>query len=203
MSPDNASPENITRLLERAAAGDETAHHDLFQAVYGELRRIARGQRRRANRGDDTMNTTALVHEAYLKLMGPGQPEWERRAHFFAVAARAMRQILIDQARRAAAAKRGGEQQRVTLDRALERGLGSAMGPGSSVGPESLIALGESLDRLEQSSPQHSRIVECRFFGDMTIEDTAQALGVSPATVKRGWALARAWLYRDLQEQLG
>lgn len=190
---------DITRMLVAAREGEPGAMDDLFESVYPRLLEIAK-RRRRGWRGNETVDTTALVHEAYLRLADQSEPEWQNRAHFLAVASTAMRHILLDYAKRKRAAKRGGEYGHVALhemEAALKR-LGEA-GEASS---EALIALDESLRRLEKHDRRQSRIVICRFFGDMTIRDTAEALGVSPATVKRGWAMAQAWLYRDLKQTL-
>lgn len=193
---------DVTRLLERATEGDSSALDDLFPLVYGELRRIARGQRRRVAATDrnDTLNTTALVHEAYLRLVGWEDPAWRHRGHFYAVAAKAMRQILIDHARRQRAGKRGGDRKRVAFDE-VERTL-RAEDPLSPGAADAVLALEGALQRLEEESERHARIVELRFFAGMTIPDTAKSLGISPATVKRGWAVARSWLHRDLRERL-
>jgi RNA polymerase sigma factor (TIGR02999 family) len=169
----------------------------LTAPVYDELYALAQRQRR-GWRGDDTLNTTALVHEAYLKLAGrPGSP-WQSRAHFLATASVAMRQILLDYAKAKRVRKRGGGRARVSLHE-IESGLRSNA-PESTA--EALIALDESLHRLARREPTQSRIVECRFFGEMTIRETAEALGISDATVKRAWSVARAWLYRDIQRTL-
>jgi RNA polymerase sigma factor (TIGR02999 family) len=198
------SSSTVSDLLPRVAAGDGDAFDRLFEVVYPELRRIARGQLRRWNRPADgtVYHTTVLVHEAYLKLAGADSPAWEHRSHFYAVAARAMRQILIDHARRVGAQKRGGEFERVTLDDA-ERLLDSPDGGTGFELAETLLSLNRSLERLEAESEQHSRIVECRFFGGMTIPETASALGVSEATVKRGWSVARTWLFREMKDEMG
>lgn len=192
-------PRTVTRLLVDLRDGRREAFDELFPLVYLELHGAAARQRR-GWEGDETLDTTALVHEAYLKLVDQSAPDWRCRAHFVAVAARAMRQILIDHARRKCAAKRGGRQTPRSLDElrvALEEG-----GDPAEAGSEALVALDDSLRRLESLDDLQSRIVECRFFGDMTIKDTADALGISPATVKRGWAVAKAWLYRDLTQAL-
>lgn len=171
---------------------------DLFERVYAELRARARGQRR-GWKGDETLNTTALIHETYLKLAHTGAPHWKSRAHFLAVASRAMRQILVDYGRAKRSAKRGGSRERTTVG-ALETHTAPAPSDESA---EAFVRLEASLTRLEEANPRHARIVECRFFGDMTIADTAEALGLSPASVKRGWAIAKAWLYRDLGRSRG
>ena len=187
--------ETVVRLLAEMRAGDRQAFDQLLPLVYHDLHRLARNQRRRWD-GDESLNTTALVHEAYLRLVGTPEQAWEHRPHFLAVAATAMRQILIDNARRRRAAKRGGGQQRVAFNE-IEAALRDG-GDAGIAGSDALLALEEALRRLETLDPRQSRIVECRFFGGMSIDDTAAALGVSPATVKRGWAMAQAWLHREL-----
>ena len=196
----SADSQTVTRLLHAVRAGDPAAFDELFGLVYGELHALAVGQRRRW-RGDRTLNTTALVHEAYLRLADHPSPEWRSRSHFLAVASRAMRQVLLDYAKRRRAAKRGGGRARISLHE-IEATLGGDGDPGDAW-PEAVIALEASLRRLERHDARQSRIVECRFFAGMTIRETAEALGVSPATVKRGWSMARAWLYRDLERELG
>jgi RNA polymerase sigma factor (TIGR02999 family) len=190
---------DTTRRLARIRNGDAAAVDELFALVYDELRGLARAQRRRWE-GDHTLNTTVLVHEAYLRPVGQTSPEWEDRAHFMSVAARAMRHILIDYARQRQAQKRGGARERLSLDE-IESSLAGA--DPSEARDEALLALDASLERLAGESERQSRIVECRFFGGMTIEETAEAVGVSPATVKRAWTAAQAWLYRDLRAALG
>jgi RNA polymerase sigma factor (TIGR02999 family) len=188
----------VTRLLGDLRAGDPRALDDLLPLVYRELHALARRQRRRW-KGDETLNTTALVHEAYLRLADQSAPQWSNHAHFLAVASTAMRQILVDYAKRKRAGKREGGRRRVDL-REVEAVL--AGGGASEVQSDALLALDESLHRLERHDPRQCQVVECRFFGRMTIEDTAEALGISSATVKRGWAMAQAWLYRDLTRTL-
>ena len=188
--------QSVDRALEALRAGTPGAFDEMFPLVYDELRRIAARQRRRWD-GDETLNTTAVVNEAYLKLVDQSAPDWQSRAHFLAVASTAMRQILIDYAKRKRAAKRGGGRPHLAfhdIDSVLQGHEGAA-----GAQDELLVALDESLGRLQQGEPKQARIVECRFFGGMSIEDTAEALGVSAATVKRGWAMAQAWLYRDLK----
>jgi RNA polymerase sigma factor (TIGR02999 family) len=184
-----AEAAEITRLLQAAGSGDRAAADRLFGRVYEELRRSAEAQRRRW-RGDETLNTTALVHEAYIKLVGQGSTDWQDRAHFFAVAARAMRHVLVNYAERRQAAKRGGDVQMVPLDEA---------NPVSQEVAGEVLALNQALERLEQRSERQSRVVECRFFVGLTISETADVLGISPATVKRDWALASAWLRREVE----
>lgn len=183
-------PGEITELLEALGTGRDGAFEELFEAVYGELRRLAHSQRRRW-RGEETLNTTALIHEAYLKLAGGRLPPKQDRARFFAVAARAMRQILIDRARRSRAERRGGGAAQVSLT--------DAEPPAGRTFPEAeLLSLDDALDRLEEIDPRQVRIVECRFFAGLDVEETAEAVGVSTATVKRDWRAARAWLHREL-----
>ena len=191
--------QTVTRLLEEVRNGNEAAVDRLFVVVYDELHERAHAQRRRWH-GDNTLNTTALIHEAYLKLVDQEEAAWENRAHFLAVAATAMRHILINYARDRRAQKRGGNQPQFSLE-GLRDELGRAVAI-SDERAEALIVLGEALARLEKVSERQSRIVECRFFGGMTIEETAAALGISTATVSRGWAMAKAWLHREMQREL-
>jgi len=187
-------------LLDDVRRGDPTAMARLFAMVYDKLREIARIQRRRQP-STETLNTTALVHEAYIKLFGSQSRDFNDRAHFMAVAATAMRQILISHARRNAAAKRGGGQAPATfeeVERALETEASFAAPTADAV-----LALDRALEQLHQHSQRQAQIVECRFFGGMSIEDTAVALGISPATVKRDWSMAQAWLHREIQRDLG
>jgi RNA polymerase sigma factor (TIGR02999 family) len=196
---DDLDPQTVTRLLHELSAGNHHAFADVLPLVYEELHQLAAGQRRRWT-GDETLNTTSLVHEAYLRLVDQTAPQWSTRPHFLAVAATAMRQILLDYAKRKHAAKRGGASRRIPLHE-VEAVLKGGGDP-SEARSEALLALDDSLRRLEKHDRRQSRIVECRFFGGMTIQDTAEALGISPATVSRGWAVAQAWLYRDLNQTL-
>jgi len=181
--------EPVSELLAKWRAGDEESLRCLVPLVYNELRRLAHCQLRK-ERPDHTLQTTALVHEAYLSLMKQQTVEPESRAHFFAVCANLMRQVLIQYARRRKAAKRDGGY-RLTLDRAL------ALAEDPSV---DLVALDDALNRLAQLDPQQSRIVELRFFGGLSIEDTSHVLGISPATVKRHWTTARVWLHDEISK---
>jgi RNA polymerase sigma factor (TIGR02999 family) len=179
----------ITLLLESVRAGDRRALDELFAVVYHDLRQVAHGQRLRWD-GDFTLQTTALVHEAYLKLAGSKASDWRNRAHFFAVASRAMRQILVNYAERRRAAKRGGPAESLPLDE---------VNPVAPEAAEELLALNEALGRLEAVSERQSRVVEHRFFGGLALRETAEVLGVSLATVKRDWALASAWLREEVR----
>lgn len=184
----------VTQLLARLAGGEAAAVDELFALLYDELRLIAHRQRGRW-RGDHTLQTTALVHEAFLKLVGQEQIDAESRAHFLALAARAMRHILCNYAREQAAHKRGGDRVRLTLD---EAGGDAAPDGATSETSEPLLTLDEALAKLERIDPRQSRVVECRFFGSLTIEETARALSISPRTVKRDWSMAQAWLHREI-----
>ncbi len=189
---DPAAAELRTRitgiLLEWGAAGEQRPLDRLLPLVYDELHRIAHRQLRRERTGH-TLSTTALVHEAYLRLVDQTRARWVDRAHFFAVAAGVMRRILVDYARRFRAAKRGGDAQRVDLDVA-EMPLDERS--------EMLITLDEALGRLAELNPRLSQVVEYRFFGGMTEEETAEALGVTERTVRRDWMKAKAWLSREM-----
>lgn len=179
---------DITRLLQDAREGDRAAFDRLLPLVYGELRRVAQRQLRDERPGH-TLDATGLVNEAYLRLVGQVRVDWQGRAHFFGIAARAMRQILVDYARRRTAEKRGGDWQRVTL---TSRGLGL------EIPLEELLSLDAALDRLEEMEPRLRQVVEHRFFAGMTEEEIAEVLGVTPRTVRRDWVKARAWLYKEL-----
>ena len=178
----------ISDLLREIGRGDRAAIDRLFPILYQELKRIARRQRHRERPGH-TLHTTDLVHEAYVKLLGLDRIVWQNRAHFLAVAAQAMRRVLVDHAVAKSAQKRGGQRQRVSLDDAMLQ-MDQPL--------EQLIAIDAQLTRLEALNPRLARVVECRFFSGMSIEETAQALSSSPATVKRDWGLARTWLHREL-----
>ena len=169
-------------------AGSQAMYDELFPLVYAELRRIAAREMRREKPGR-TLQTTALVHEAYLRLLKDASLSFENRAHFLGIAARAMREILIEHARARSARKRGGGAVRLTLD-----DLTAAV-PSPSI---DVLALDEALQRLARLDERHARVVELRYFGGLSVEETAAALELSPATVKRDWTLARAWLFREL-----
>jgi RNA polymerase sigma factor (TIGR02999 family) len=177
----------LTDLLVAWSAGDETARSRLIDAVYNELRGLARGYLRR-ERADHSLAPTALVHEAYLKLIDQRQVRWQNRAHFFAIAAHVMRRILVDHARTRGAAKRDGGQ-RVPL-----QDVQAVMDP-----PEvDVLDLDAALDKLSSLDPRQSELVELRFFGGLTVDEAAAVMRIAPATVDRDWALARAWLFREL-----
>jgi RNA polymerase sigma factor (TIGR02999 family) len=180
--------QQVTSLLLRWRGGDKAALDALMPLVYGELRRLA-SHYLRQERSDHTLQSTALVHEAYARLVGQNVPEWQNRAHFFGVAAQLMRQILVDHARHRRAAKRGGEQCKLALEDAESESKRTEV---------DLIALDDALQGLAKIDPQQSRVVELRFFGGLSIEDTSEVLGISPSTVKRDWNTARVWLYREL-----
>jgi RNA polymerase sigma factor (TIGR02999 family) len=182
------SPADITTLLRRSGSGDREAFDELFEALYAELYQLAQVQRRRWG-GDYTLNSTALVHEAYLKLVDLEDARWSDRGHFLAVAARAIRHILISYARAKRAAKRGGGLEAVPLEEANPLSDGAA---------QEILSLHEALERLETVSQRQAQVVEARFFGGYTIEETAEILGVSAATVKRDWLMASGWLHREL-----
>jgi RNA polymerase sigma factor (TIGR02999 family) len=189
MTPeDTPSSEEITRLLHGAQRGDRAAADKLIPMVYGELRRLARHYLSN-ERPDHTLQPTALVNDALLQLLEIDSIDWQNREHFFGVAANAMRRILIDHARRHKAEKRGGELHQVELDSALAL-AGQRW--------DEVLAVHEALDRLEKFDPPLGKIVELRYFGGMTEEETAEVLGVSARTVKRKWQVARAWLFGEM-----
>jgi RNA polymerase sigma-70 factor (ECF subfamily) len=184
------NPADVTVLLAEVTKGDQQAASKLIPLVYTELRRLA-GRYMRRERTDHTLQATALVHEAYLKLVQHPSVEWQNRAHFFGIAAQVMRHILVDHARGHGREKRGAGQQVVSLEGAL------AFSPEKSV---EVLKLDESLHRLTKLDPRQGRIVELRFFGGLTVEETACVLGISPKTVKREWSVAKAWLHGDLKQ---
>ena len=194
----------VSRLVAAAAEGDRQALDALFPLVYEEIRAIARRQRRRW-RGQHTLNTTAVVHEAYLKLAGSERFDVQSRAHFLAVAATAMRQILINYAESQRTQKRGGALRRVSLSDApmLEPASAEARAARADLLPRDdadlLIELDAALRKLAIVHSRQARVVECRFFGGMTVDETALALAVSPRTVRRDWTVAQAWLHARLE----
>lgn len=187
--PPSSPQEGVTELLIRGSEGERAALDELFPLVYDELRRLA-GSYLNRERADHTLQPTALVHEAYLRLVDQRSVDWRNRAQFFGVAAEMMRRILVNYAQGRHAAKRGGHAPRLSLDEAIgffeERDL-------------SLVALDEALTGLAAIDPRQGRIVELRFFGGLSIEETAEVLEVSPATVKRDWSVAKAWLFREMR----
>jgi RNA polymerase sigma factor (TIGR02999 family) len=179
---------DVTQLLVRWRSGDDRAREQLIPVVYDELRRMAR--RYLANeRPGHTLQSTALVHEAYVRLVASQTPDWNDRAHFFGIAAQVMRQILVDHARKRHAARRGADAQRVTLDAAV------ALPERKGV---DVLALDDALQTLAKLDSQQSRVVELRFFGGLTLEESAEVLGVSVSTVQRDWQTAKVWLRREL-----
>jgi RNA polymerase sigma factor (TIGR02999 family) len=192
MEPDAAQPPDVTALLIAWSNGDEQARDQLLPLVYDELREIAHRYLSRERR-DHTLQTTALVHEAYLRLIDQRAVQWQNRAHFFGVAAQLMRRILIDYARSHQTAKRGQGAVKLSLDDAV------------NVADERagvLLAVDEALDRLAQFDQTKSRVVELKFFGGLTVEETAEALGLSVPTIVRQWRLAKAWLYQELSKEV-
>ena len=188
MSADTPPPARVTALLQAWSDGDQAALQDLLPLVEGELHRLAR-RYMRGERPGHTLQPTALVNEAYLRLVGVSRIRWQNRGHFLAVAARAMRHILVDLARARGYQKRGGGVAAVPLD-----GLDVA---GATPGPD-VVALHDALEALAQFDARKSQVVELRYFGGLTVEETAEVLGVSPETVMRDWKFAKAWLLRQL-----
>ncbi len=189
--PDPAS-DNITHLLKEWSDGDERALDRLTPLVYDELQQQASRYLRRERR-HHSLQTTALINEAYVRLIGAREVQWQNRAHFFAIAANLMRRILVDHARRRDAEKRGGSQIRLTFSDLV------AVAPESDV---DLLAIDEALNRLAIMDPQQARIVELRFFSVLNVDETALALGISPKTVKRDWSVAKAWLRREIGDEM-
>jgi RNA polymerase sigma-70 factor (ECF subfamily) len=182
-------PGDVTQLLRKLSGGDHQAAEELVPLVYNELRRLAVRHLRRERR-NHTLQATALVHEVYMKVVDQDGAQWQNRAQFFAVASQLMRRILVDYARTQQRAKRGGGQQRVTLDEF------SAV---TQVPSAELLAVDEALARLEKLDPRQARVVELRYFGGLTVEEAAEALGISSKTVNREWNVAKAWLYGALR----
>lgn len=182
-------PPDVTDLLLAWSAGDQSSNEQLLNAVYSELHHQA-SRAMRFEPVDSTLQSTALVHEAYLRLVDQRRVVWRNRAHFFGIAAQLMRRILVDQARARLAEKRGGGVAYLTLDDDLASAAEDSL---------EIVALHEALERLAAMDPEQARLVELRYFGGLTIEETAEATGVSPTTVKAEWAVARAWLRRELE----
>jgi RNA polymerase sigma factor (TIGR02999 family) len=181
-------PTSVTQLLVRARDGDSSALAEVFPLIYDELRRLAKAQLQREPDGH-TLSPTALVHEAYIRLIDYSRMEWNGRSHFLAVAATAMRRILVDHARGHRSAKRGGALKRVPIE-SVELGIEDRA--------DLLIAVDEALVRLKDVDPRQAKVVECRFFGGMTEDETAEALGIGVRTAKRDWAKAKVWLHREI-----
>ncbi len=197
-SPDR-TPENpirpsgeLTLLLERAGRGDPTAARELLPLVYQQLRASA-AKKMAAERSDHTLQPTALVHEAYIRLVGQGQVTWDGRAHFYFAAAEAMRRILIEHARARGRQKRSGDWRRVTLDSV---NLAEKNAP-----IEEIVSVDEAICRMEERDERMAKIVRLRFFAGLSVQETAAALGVTDRTIRREWAVARAWLYKFLAEE--
>jgi RNA polymerase sigma factor (TIGR02999 family) len=182
---------DVTVFLEAAAQGDQEAASKLLPLVYAELRSLARGRMGRLSPGQ-TLQPTALVHEAYLRLVGRQDEGWKGRGHFFAAAAQAIRDILVEQARRRAALKRGGDRHRIDVE---------AADLAIQAPEDDVLALDEALKRLEADDPRKGRLVNLRYFAGLTVEDTAEALEVSVSTVEREWRYVRSWLYGQLIER--
>ena len=182
--------QSVTELLMRARSGDASALPNVFPLIYEELHGLAERQLGREPDGH-TLSATALVHEAYMRLIDYTRVEWTGRAHFMAVASTAMRRILVDHARSQRSLKRGGTRRRISID-AIQLGIDDQV--------ELLVAVDAALERLAEHNARQARVVECRFFGAMTEEATAEALGIGLRTVKRDWARAKGWLYRELTD---
>ena len=182
---------NVTRILRNIEAGDPSAADELLPIVYDELRKLAAAKLAKEKPGQ-TLQATALVHDAYLRLVDVDQAQhWDSRGHFFAAAAEAIRRILVENSRRKARVKHGGDRARIELDQAC---------PVTSEPGDELLALDEALDRFAEIAPEKAEVVKLRFFAGMTIPEAAEALGISRATVERYWTYARIWLYAELNE---
>ena len=185
------SPNEITQLLKDWRGGDSKALDTLLPRVYKELRRLARHQLRN-ERADHTLQSGALVHEAYLRLVGASSPQWESRTHFFATAAQLMRQILVDYARRHGAVKRGGTMYKLPLEDAMSTPRRAEV---------DVVALDDALQALARLDERQSRVVELRFFGGLSLNEISEVLEIAPATVQRDWTAARAWLHREMSRR--
>ena len=197
----DAHQESVTELLVAAQRGEDAAVEKLFEKVYAELHRIASAKRRNWIGGDYTMNTTALVHEAYIKLAGQDEHNWTSRSHFMGVAAKAMRHIMINYAEKRRTKKRGGDLKKISIED-QEDSLGLAI-PMSEEQADKFMAIEKALKKLGETNPRQVQIIECKFYGGMSNEETAASLDISTSTVKRDWAMAQAWLYREANEDLG
>ena len=181
-------PHQITQILESINSGDRQAIHELFPLIYDNLRKMARS--RLAREKGQTLQTTALVHEVYLRLLQDENPRWENRRHFFGVAAEAMRRILVENARRRSSLKRGGDHEKITFSDDIAAVQSD---------PWLLIAFDQALNRLQTHDPLMSDVVKLRCFAGLTVKEAGLALGISPRNVDRNWAAAKAWLYREIQ----
>lgn len=181
-------PSEVSLLLQEWRNGDRQALDTLLPLVYKELRRLARMQLQK-ERPDHTLQSAALVHEAYLRLIGLNAPQWESRTHFFAIAAQLMRQILVDYARRHGAVKRGGSVCKLSLEEAKVASRGKNV---------DVLALDDALNSLAKIDPRQSRVVELRFFAGLSLQEISDAMEIAPATVQRDWTAARAWLHREI-----
>ena len=190
---DSPKPSEVTQLLQHLGTGGPAATDRLFDALYRELRNLAE-QFFRRERPDQTIQATALVHEAYMKLVDQRCVDWQGRGHFLGVAAQAMRRILLDRARHRGAAKRGGGWKRITLNDRLIPGLDCDDG---------LVAIDEALGRLSELDPRQAQMIELRFFGGLSVEEVSQVMGMSKRSVEREWTMVRAWLRRELHEGAG
>jgi RNA polymerase sigma-70 factor (ECF subfamily) len=197
LTPDGLAGHDLTGLLIEWREGDRAALDRLTPLVYDEIRRIAHRHVQREREGH-TLQTTALVNEAYLRLAGKQQINWQNRAHFFAVTAQVMRHILIDYARRRHYVKHGGEAQRIAFDEALATEEAVLM---TKPRAAELLALDEALDELAKLDPRKSQVVELRYFGGLSLDETAEVLEVSPMTVRRDWRVAKAWLFRRMKDE--
>ena len=182
--------DNVTQLLIELSNGDGDAVDILLPLIYDELRKLAANYLRR-ERPDHTLQPTALVHEAYLRLVDQTRVNWQNRAHFFGVAAQIMRRLLVDHARKHNAAKRGQDFQKFSLDENIDRAVERS---------EELIALDDALKALAAFDPQKARMIELRYFGGLSIEETADVMGTTPTTIKRQWRFAKAWLYGEMKK---
>jgi RNA polymerase sigma factor (TIGR02999 family) len=191
LQANEAEPENITRLLIELTNGNRAAVDALLPLIYDELRSLAANYLRR-ERPDHTLQPTALVHEAYLRMVDQTRVNWQNRAHFFGVAAQMMRRILVDHARAQSAGKRGADFQKLSLDENIDKAVERS---------SELLALDEALSELAEIDEQKARIVELRYFVGLSAEETAEILGVSPITIKRHWRITKAWLYGRMKDE--
>jgi RNA polymerase sigma factor (TIGR02999 family) len=192
-NPGDFDPQpQVTQLLEAIESGEDGAANDLLMLVYGELRNLAASHMRREPAGH-TLQATALVHEAYIRLIGSPGTQWASRGHFFGAAAQAMRRILVERHRRVNSTKRGGSHKRVDAEH-----LDAITLPGEDSQALDLLALDEALTKLEEKDPDMARVVMLRFFAGLSVEETAAAMEISPRTVQREWSVARAWLFEQM-----